>query len=1400
MPDRDDVAQEQMRGGIRQWISTMTEATGGGLRRATPPTIIAFLTASALAPIALPFLGPATGVVTTAGVAVLGGMGGNFLADVLASTARRLRTEDRSPDSLTVDELRALLVEELDRRVEPHTDGVGGSLQEMSRFLHEIDGIRVAVLAAVESGESGVQEALTAGFVSLGRDFDEFGWMLTTLANTASEIQRTLSEHVARGQRQLIATERMHHEIIMLRMSLPRTDIVNVPEPERESPSDAECPYPGLLAFGPEDAPWFFGRKGLTAVLVGRLAANAEPDGVVTVLGASGSGKSSLVRAGLTGAVALGNLPLQGSPRPPPRIMMPGEDPIPRLAEQLGPELDLPAEELVEALVERPEEVAAGLRSRLVNEDSSLLLVIDQGEELFTQCTSATRRRSFLKAVAALTVGKIGSTRRVFVVFAMRSDFVARLAEYEQTRRWPADPVIVTAMNKEDLRQAIREPARVAGLALEPELVTRLIADLGVSDEELVYPPGALPRLGHALRETWENREGTTLTVRGYQRAGAIGGAIRQAAEAAWTEHSGGQDLFRSILTHLVAVPEDADAVRHRMRMDQLLDRVPLAMRSDAEEVVSDLVRRRLLTRDRDTVEISHEALLSNWPRLRDWIRADREKLVHHQRLAEAARLWHTENRPLDLLWRGDRLGLGEGLHLTEVERQFLAEGVLAESRRTRTRRLTAAAVVALLLAVVVGGVVVSRQQAVAQEQRSQAERQRKETRSRQLAADSALVFTTDQRGGQLRALAAWHTAPTIEARGAVIGQQLNTYVGPLRGHNETINRAAVTPDGTTAATGGLTEAVLWDVRTRRERARVPVGGLVGGLAFSGDGKILATGTGDKDKGLRTWRVDSGGPLLSVPAAVSALAFHPRDNVIATGEADRAVHLRDAATGADLIPPIPHGDFISTIAFSSDGSLLAWGDHTSTVRIWDLAQRQRSQVLKGHTASPTGVAFSPDGSRLATVGLDSTLRFWNTSTGDQVFRVDLSVMGSSVTYVPGTNRVAVAGGTKVILVDTRTYEDTVIDGLHTGVAFSVTASRSGEILVSAGQNGKALVYRPRNGRLNGHTGPVINAAFDPTGRSIVTSGDNTVRRWDTSTFEQTGALPLPDGVRLNGVARARNGRIVTSSTDGTVRLWDPEAGTQLQQITITDGAPRMVDLDEAGTRVAVIVTDHLDPARKDLPPGRPGVRVWDLGDDSVRTVYEGAPGGSIDFAPNTAGHGSWLAFGVAGNVVRVVDTRDGSTVRDLDTRRRDGAAMVSTTFNSSGTRLAASSTDQSVSVWDLEGAGAVRTINYPTQPRGVAFSPDGSLLATGGIDPVVRLWNSADLSPHAILDRHVNRTNGLEFSPDGRTLASASDDGQVILWQTSAEEASKQICAAIQGPGLAEEWSHLFPEMGRPPC
>ncbi|MGP3979726.1 nSTAND1 domain-containing NTPase [Streptomyces sp. KR80] len=1172
--------------------------------------------------------------------------------------------------------------------------------------------------------------------------------------------------------------------------------------------SDGECPYRGLPAFTPQDAGWFFGRERATAALVERVFERIG-NGPLMLVAPSGAGKSSLLNAGLVPALRRsGGFPMPGADGWPVVTFTPTAHPLDELldctAKVLGSDLGITAQELrdrpetlLEAAHRLSDATPAGPGDRQPPPVRPVLL-IDQFEELFTLCSDEDERRAFVRVLSAVATAQPETVTGhdptghdpAVVVLGVRADFSGSCLELPELARVFTDGLFVLPpMSVAELRESITRPAELAGVTLEPGLVQLLLRDAGLRDEPGTVdlgtvpdhtPSGALPLVSHALMATWQQREGATLTVAGYERTGGIQGAIARTAENVFARlYPAEQKTIRRILVRLVHVAEGTGATRRRMSRTTLMEQLVHA--DGAAAALDAFVQARLITMDSDTVEITHEALLHAWPRLHGWIHADRAGLLIHQQLAHAADEWEREGRDPSVLYRGTRLDTARSWadeldgrsRLSSQEAAFLQASQAEEERREKQarrqvrlqQRMLATLLVLLVLALTAGG--------LAYQQRAGALDQERIARSQALAVQSASLAAGQPEASMLLAEEAYRAAATTEARGALLSTQSQPFSARLGGHDGPVNAVAFAPGNRSLATASSDGTVtLRRVADRRTTATFTVPGRVRSVAFSPDGRTLAATSTDGP--VRLWDTADHRTTAVLPAKTTgarAVAFAPRGRTLATAAADGTIHLWNTARGHRAVASLTgHAGEVNALAYAPDGRTLVSAGSDRTVRLWDVSARRPLAVLTGHTDAVLGAAFAPDGRTVATGGVDRTVRLWDVAKR----RTTKTLTGHSddinaVAYTPdGTTVVSAGGDGTTRLWDVRSGRPTATLAGHTDYVLGVALDSAGTVLATAGFDQSVVLWDLRGPVLTSRPfTEVWQAAYSADGKLLATAdADHTVQLWDVA---RRRVLATLRGHRetVFSVAFAPDGRTLASAgSDGTIRLWDVSARRPLATLTGHSGDVFSVAFAPDGRTLASAGADRT-------------IRLWDVSARRRLATLTGHTdfANAVVFSPD----GRTLASAGDDLTVRLWDV---SRRRPLATLNGHTGAVRGVAFSPDGRTLASSGNEGTVRLWDARRHRFVAALTGHTgSARGIAFSPDGRTLASSGNDRTVRLWDVAGRRLWAALTGHTNAVWGIAFSPGGRTVASSSNDGTVRLWNLDIGARLADICRLREGIG-----------------
>ena len=1129
-------------------------------------------------------------------------------------------------------------------------------------------------------------------------------------------------------------------------------------------PAELPNPYKGLRAFQRIDAPDFFGREALTAMLVERLVAGR----FLAVVGPSGSGKSSVVKAGLLPALQEGVIPR--SEKWFLAEMIPGREPLDELARALWPVAVDPPSDMVEPMGRDSRGILRTVQRILPDEDGAqLLLVIDQFEELWSMAEENSRRQ-FLDGLLTAIQAPQSPLR---VVITLRADFYDRPLQHPHLATLlKENTVLVLPMTRAELTWAIQEPADRLGVSFDDGVLAAIVAD--VQDQ-----PGILPLVQYALTEMFELRQGDRITENAYHETGGVLGALTKKAEEIYLDlQPAGREIARQLFLRLIVLgsaDEDGGAApntRRRARRSELegLDQdstteVSLGQMALVSIVLERFGAARLLTFDLDplnrlpTVEVAHEALLREWKRLRIWLEESREDVRLHRALVAARDEWEAAGRDEGYLLQGPRLSqfenwaAGTGLALTRPEQDFLAASLaarrsqeqaeatrrereletahrLAETERQRAEEqgravgqlrrraflLTGALIVASILAV------------TASILGQRANQEARIASSRELAAAAIGNLDVDPERSILLALQSLSHANTIEAEDALHKAVLASRVQlTLRGH----------------------DAEVWTV------------------AYSPDGMRLATAS--QDGTAKVWDAVSGEELLTLrghtQGGVNFIVFSPDGTRLATAGDDQTARVWDAATGQELLTLVGHSNLVVSVAFSPDGKRLASASGDTTVIVWDLASGVNLLTLTDHTDLVLSVAFSPDGTRLAGGSFDGTIIVWDASTGENL----LSIPGVVFAFSPDGNRL-------------------VADAM--GIYAKIWDAVTGEELLT----------------LQGHRNNISFVAFSPDGKNVVTTSlDQTAITWDAGTGQSLITLSGHTGI-VGGAAFSPDGmHLATASNDGTARVWSLGARQELWTISHPEGITSWFALNPDGTQLAMLgdlehqpevwsLTMEIALAGEIEPPQQlftlnghtAYVRGFAFSPDGSR-IATGSVDGTAKMWDASTGQ-ELMTFHITGGVAWVAFSPDGSRLvttgwddftariwqansgKELFVLEGHESGVAIAAFSPDGKLLVTGSDDETLKIWDMSNGKELFTLSHPGTVYGVAFSPDGTRLASASNAQIIKVWDVIAGEEMLNFIGHAGAIVGITFSPDGTRLATASRDGTAIIWDAATGE------------------------------
>jgi WD40 repeat protein len=1120
------------------------------------------------------------------------------------------------------------------------------------------------------------------------------------------------------------------------------------------------CPYRGLFAFQEKDARLFFGREQMTQSLL--AAVKQQP--LVAVMGASGSGKSSLVFAGLVPLLRQefsGGIQQQGLSHIVP--FRPGNNPFETLAialaqcspmtrstTELEEQLRQDNQGLVH-LIQEMRQQSLGMR---------LILIADQFEELYTLCPERDRQ-TFLDTL----LNAVKSAPAFTLILTLRADFCGYALAYRPLSDALQGAIqFLGPMNQEELQAAIEKPAAQMQVRLEPGLIQKLIHDV---DQQ----PGRLPLLEFALTQLWSNQHEGWLTHQGYEQIGGVEEALANHAEFVYAQLSeADQRRSQRVFIQLVQPGTGTDDSRRLATKED-------DVQPQNWDLVTHLASCRLVVTSRnestgeETVEIVHEALIRGWKRLRNWMQLDGEFRLWQEQLRLTKRQWEISDQDDEALLRGKALESADYWQqqrreeLSSGEQTFIQQSLALRDRQLQHQKRRQQVAIVGLASGFVGALTLA---GLAWGQWQNAARSEVKAIS---ASSQALFVSNDKLDALIEAIRAHqklHLIVGVDSKteaqvDAVLQQAVYGAVeyNRLSLHRDEVKSVTFSPDGQTIATANGDKTIkLW----KRDGTLITTinghSDRLWQVKFSPNGQMLASASTDNT--IKLWKIEADKTVLLTTLvghrdAVRGVSFSPDGQTLVSGGDDKTVRLWKQ-DGTLITTLTGHTAVINGVTFSPDGQMIASASDDKTVKLW---RRNGTLIttLVGHTDIVNAVAFSPDGQMLASTSWDKTIKLWNLEPGKNPALIN-TLTGHTevvfgVTFSPNSQTLVSGSWDNTVKLWKR--DGSLIDTLkgHSDRVWEVAFSPDGKTLASASGDKTVKLWRlksPLVTKLTGHTAVVIGVAFSPDGQLIAsTSDDKTLKLWK------------PDGTLIASIAAHTaqaygvafspdNQTVASASADNTVKLWNVRQKPP-QLLATLKGHQAVVwgvAFSPNGQMVASAGWDDV-------------VKLWKVGSGSPQLLatLKGHQASILGVALSP--DSKTIASSSADGVIKLWSLNAGQMPVLSKTITGHTAQVYGVAFSPDGKTIASASADNTIKLWKRDGT-LLKTLNgHSAVAYSVAFSPDGQTIASASWDKTIKLWKP-DGTLLTTLNGYSGRFWAVAFSPDGQTIASANEDKSIVLW------------------------------------
>ncbi len=1142
-----------------------------------------------------------------------------------------------------------------------------------------------------------------------------------------------------------------------------RVGAYDVVDPEKVS-----NPFKGLEAFQQTDAAFFFGRETLIDKSLARLREDRDLR-FLAVVGASGSGKSSLVRAGVLPALRAGKLPNSETWRL--AIFTPGERPVSALADRLSPLMaNGEASSIAAMLHESPDyfDVLTDYTLEGAPDTARLVLVVDQFEEVFTRA-SDTEAEKFLQILWHAVAKPDG---RAHVLITMRADFFDRLSRYPDLAALfeQENMVIVTEMTPPELLRSIEGPARAAGLTYDAGLSQRIL-------EEVRRQPGSLPLLQYALKELFLRRDGLRLTTEAYEEIGGVQQALAQHAETVYQQFSAAeQSIMRRVMLRLVEVSDSGEATRRRITREEL------QFRDVSEHVVQELIdeltasESRLLIASRQItakgdnsrpvtyIEVSHEALIREWERLKDWVADNLENLRLGGEILQAATDWRTSSQDKAYLLTGNRLLRAQDwlkeADASPLQRAFLQASIEEEARRRQER---------------------------AEEIELQLELQRKANNRQRLfitvlvvavvisAVLSFIAFLAQQDATRQAEVAEEQTIRAEEAQAnAEFNLQRAISLSLSASAQRELDAFNIDQAAALAVNANLVDLDQGDIPAQSEQMLADVvfhpgtrhiydtdGVLPSGVALSPDGTRAALAFGSQinilDVTVEAVETD-GDPsnlILRLPLDgtqghtenITALAYSPAGRLIASADNVGTIILWDVSTNTPIYTLQTHTEAVNSVKFNANGTLLVSGGEDQQVILWDVTSGTPTNILTNFGAAVRDVAIHPNDTIIAAVGEDTGVRIWNLGDGQS------NVLGNET--VPG----------------------------HTGFVNVVTfgASDNTNLLFSGGQESEIIAWNFITGRvidrLDEHEAPLTSIVYTPSGNTFFTGDeDGVVIWWDGLARRQIAAFGDHVGSITALSVDAQATTLFSGGDDSIVRVWDLVDPSSIGTLEVSSSRQRTQAMFSGDDRLILTASSNGN------------VLLWDAQQQLIMQQFVGGHADEVEImAATLSPDAQTLVTADNAGVIVLWRTRTGTPVAVLDDTVDDidghQAPVQTITYFDDGTRAVTGAADGSIIIWNLQtpgiiasfAPGAKNVLGHQEPVNDIAVHPSGAFIFSASDDGLLIMWDINQAAAIAEYDFHNDSAiNAVDFHSSGEFAISGAANGTVVLWNTSGDLTTRE--------------------------